>query len=176
MGHSSHLWASFTTDAESVRDRLSRPSRGTGDDGRTVLEAVIALGIIAASAAAWTQMTTVAARGSITAERHQDAVALASSEIETLRVTPGVGNGTDGTGGGSQLDGLTILTDASGPDPADTVTVDGHDFEVQRYVLDPGSSGWRRLVVVVQWDDNGVDRDVRVDTAIPVLPPVTSEG
>lgn len=171
---SSHLWTGFGTDADPVRDRLSRANHRAGDEGRTVLEAVVALSIIAATAAAWVQMTTVAARTEVSGDRHEDAAALASSEIEILRATPGIETGTDGSGSLTQFDGLTILTDAGGPDHAETVTVDGHDFGVERYVLDPGSTTWRRISVVVSWTDAGVARDVRVDTAIPVVPaPVT---
>lgn len=159
-----------------MRDRLSRRNRGTGDDGRTVLEAVVALSIIAATAAAWVQMTTVAARTEVTSDRLEDASALAASEIEVLRATPGIERGTDDSGGQSQFDGLTILTDGAGPAHDETVTVDGHDFEVERYVLDPGSTSWRRLVVVVRWTDNGASRDVRVDTAIPAVPDPVSVG
>ena len=170
MGHSPHLWTGFGTDADPVRDRLSRLTEEGRDDGRTILEAVVALSIIAATAAAWVQMTTVASRSKVSADRHEDAVVLASSELEVMRTTTGIETGTDGSGGASQFDGLTILTDGSGPTHSETVAVNGHDFGVERYVLDPGSASWRQLVVVVTWTDSVGARDVRVDTAIPLVP------
>ena len=176
MGHSSHLWTVFGTDADPVRDRPSRLSRGAGDEGRTVLEAVIALSIIAATAAAWVQMTTTASRAKVSADRHEHAALLASSELEILRATPDIEAGTDGSGGASQFDGLTILTDGAGPDHSETIAVNGHDYGVERFVLDPGSESWRRLVVVVSWTDTTGPRDVRVDTAIPIVPDAVTVG
>ncbi len=154
-----------------MRDRLSR------DDGRTVLEAVVALSIIALTAAAWSQIASVAARTEVTGNQRQAAVELASSEIETLRATPGIEAGADGSGGLALYDGLTILTDASGPAYTEDVDVDGTTFGIERFVLDPGSASWRQLVVVVTWNDRGSTRDVRLDTGIPVLPdPVVVGG
>ena len=146
-----------------MRDRLSR------DDGRTVLEAVVALSIIAMTAAAWMQVGGSAARAEIAGNQREAALELASSEFEILRVTPGVESGTDGAGGLSVFDGRPILTDAAGPVHADSRVVDGTTFGIERYVLDPGSSSWRHLVVVVSWDDRGVARDLRLDSAVPFL-------
>lgn len=164
MGRSAHLWTSFAADADPVRDRLSR------DDGRTVLEAVVALSIIALTALAWSQIASVAARTEVSGNQRDIAVDLASSEIEMLRATPGIETGADDAGGLALYDGLPIVTDPAGPVFTEDRDVDGTTFGIERFVLDPGSPSWRRLVVVVTWDDRGSPRDVRLDTAIPVLP------
>ena len=135
------------------------------------MEAVVALFIIAASAAAWVQMMTAAARSEVAVDRRRDAVELAAAELEVLRVTPGIETGTDSSGGTSSFDGRTVLVDDDGPSHSETIRVDGQDFDVERYVLDPGSDSWRHLVVVVTWADATATRDVRVDTAIPLLGP-----
>ena len=129
----------------------------------------MALFVIAASAAAWIQMTTTAARTEVSVDRRREAVELATAELEVLRVTPGIASGTESSGGVSTFDGRTILVDNAGPLHRETIAADGHDFDVERYVLDPGSDSWRHLVVVVTWTDTTGTRDVRVDTAIPLV-------
>ena len=176
MGHSPHLWVGFDADADLVKDRLSRVCREGRDEGRTVLEAVVALSIIAASAAAWAQMATTAAHAERSGDRRSTAVEIASSEIEVLRTTPGIERGADDAGGLTDLDGLPILTAASGPAQVTTTDVGNTTFTVERFVLDPGSASWRRIVVMVTWDDRGVEHDLRVETAIPLVPDVVLSG
>lgn len=176
MGHSPHLRIGFDADAVSVRDRLSRTERLSRDDGRTVLEAVVALSIIAASAAAWAQMATTAAHAERSGDRRSTAVEIATSEIEVLRATPDIERGADDAGGLADLDGLAILTDASGPEHTETIEIANTTFTIERFVLDPGSTSWRRIVVVVSWDDRGTEHDVRVDTAIPIIPEAATQG
>ncbi|MEM9466648.1 MAG: discoidin domain-containing protein [Actinomycetota bacterium] len=159
-----------------MRDRLSRLSGPARDDGRTVLEAVVALSIIAATAAAWSQLATTAAHAERSGDQRNVAVEIAASEIEILRVTPGIEDGADSDGGLVDYEGLTILADASGPSQSEDVDVDGTTYTIDRYVLDPGSTSWRRIVVEVRWNDRGIDNDIRVDTAIPIIPEPSTIG
>lgn len=147
----------------------------SGDDGRSVVEAVAALTIIAVTALAWSQMASIAVRTDALVDRRAVAIDLAGSEIERLRVTPAVEAGTDAPDDTDPVDGLAVIVDPAGPGHLETVTIDGFDYVVERLVLDPGSPSWRRLLVTVGWEDGDVVRSVRVDTAIPVLPePVVS--
>ncbi|MEM9200508.1 MAG: discoidin domain-containing protein [Actinomycetota bacterium] len=151
-----------------MRDRLSR------DGGRTVVEAVIALSIIAATAAVWAQMTSSAAKADVSTDRREVALELATSELEVLRATPGIEDGLDGTGGPSQVDGIDVVSDVAASPYSSSTDVSGVTFTIDRFVLDPGEEAWRRLLVTVTWQDHGFQQDIRLDTAIPVVPEPTS--
>ena len=165
MGRSAHLLSGQRDDAGQVRENRAR------DEGRTVLEAVVALTIVAITATAWAQTATVAVRTDERVEHREQALDIAVAELETLRVHDAAALGTAGAGGASTLDGLPVLTDPSGPSHLVVHDLETASFTARRYVLDPGSARWRRLVVVVSWALLDEDLEVRLDTAIPVLPP-----
>ena len=165
MGRSAHLASGRGVDAGQVRDNRAR------DAGRTVLEAVVALTIVAITATAWANTAGVAVRTDDRLEQREQALDLAVAELETLRVHEATPLGTAGAGGETVLDGLAVLTDPSGPTHAATHTTADASFAVSRFVLDPGSERWRRLVVFVRWTERGEAHEVRLDSAIPVLPP-----
>lgn len=166
MGRSAHLLTGRSDDAGQVRENRAR------DEGRTVLEAVVALTIVAITATAWAQTATVAVRTDDRVEQREQALDIAVGELEALRVHDTIGLGTAGAGGATLFDGLPVLTDGSGPAHQIVHDMDTVSFTARRYVLDPGSDRWRRLVVVVSWSSPGEDLEVRLDTAVPVLPPV----
>jgi len=166
VGRSAHLDSVRDAETEPVRDCLERD-----DEGRTVVEAVIALSIIAITALAWSQVATVVARTQLSGDHREAAVELAASELETLRVLDGIETGTSSANGLTTFDGDDVLTDSAGPAHSRSVTVDGTGYTIDRLVLDPGADSWRRLVVTVTWTDGSQTRDLRLDTAIPVLPP-----
>ena len=168
MGRLAHLWWLPSTEADRVRDRLSR------DAGRTIVEAVIAMSIIAASAAVWAQMMTSAAKADVSTDRRAVALELVTSELEILRATPGIEDGLNSGGGPSQMDGLDVVSDPTAASYTSTTDVDGVTYTIDRFVLDPGDDGWRRLLVTVAWSDFGFEQDIRLDTAIPVEPPPTA--
>ena len=164
MGRSAHLLIGPSDDAGQVRENRAR------DEGRTVLEAVVALTIVAITATAWAQTATVAVRTDDRVEQREQALDIAVGELEALRVHDDVALGTAGAGGAGTFEGLPVLTDAAGPVHQTVHDRDSVSFTARRYVLDPGSDRWRRLVVVVSWPSSGDDLEVRLDTGVPVLP------
>lgn len=165
MGRSAHLSAGRGVDAGQVRENRAR------DAGRTVLEAVVALSIVAITATAWAHTAGVAVRADDRIEQREQALDLAVAALETLRVHESTPLGTAGAGGETTVDGFAILTDPSGPVHASTHESADATYTISRFVLDPGSQRWRRLVVFVRWTERGEDLEVRLDAAIPVLPP-----
>ena len=95
----------------------------------------MALFVIAASAAAWIQMTTTAARTEVSVDRRRDAVELATAELEVLRVTPGIASGK--SSGESQLRRPNDSRRQQGHS-TETIAADGHDFDVSDTSSIPG--------------------------------------
>ena len=165
MGRSAHLAEGRAVDAGQVSENRAR------DAGRTVLEAVVALSIVAITATAWAHTAGVAVRADDRIEQREQALDLAVAELEALRVDESTPLGTADAGGATVLDGFAILTDPSGPVHVRTHEATAASFTIARFVLDPGSERWRRLVVFVRWTERDEDLEVRLDSAIPVLPP-----
>ncbi len=141
------------------------------DGGRTVLEAVIALTIVAITAVAWSRMAIAATKVDSVASHRVIALDVATDEIEKLRITSPSSLEIDPSSQGAvtSFEGLAVITASGGLSATVTRTVDFIDAEVLRLVLDPGPDTWRRIVVIVTWPEGGTDHSVRLDTGIPVL-------
>ncbi len=143
------------------------------DGGRTVIEAVIALTIVAITAVAWSRMAIAADRVDSLADHRGIALDLATAEIERLRIMDPSAMKVDPASKGAvtSFEGLPVVTDATGLDATVAGSVGQLDATVLRLVLDPGPDTWRRIVVIVTWTEAGRQQTVRLDTGVPVLPP-----
>jgi len=171
MSGSAHGRTSLRTDAANVnRPNLPRPtaSAGTGDAGRTILEAVVALALIAIAVTTWGRMSVTAARTDANVAHREVALELATNTLEELRVRTWTATAIDPATPGfvRRFEGLPTVRDASGVAARVTHTRAGRDFEVTTHLTDPGDDSWRNAIVIVEWAEGERTAELRLDSAL----------
>ncbi|MFQ5558917.1 MAG: hypothetical protein ACE5GB_15600, partial [Acidimicrobiales bacterium] len=137
------------------------------DAGRTVIEAVVALTLIAIVATAWAKMATAAIKVDDMANRRADALDVATSEIESLIARPFDSLAIDPTSAGAvrTFEGSPVILDPAGVAAITDRTLEDTTFTVRRTVVNPGSAIWKRVVVTVDWTTNLDTGSLRLEGA-----------
>lgn len=141
------------------------------DSGRTVLEAVVALTLVALTTVAWSRLDISATRADAFA-RHRDAAhAVAVTELEQLRsrLADDLGVTSASIGSTTTFDGDPIITSDSGVAAMTQTKLGELPADVERYVVAGASDSWRRIVVIVTWIEGTAERSVRLETGLPLL-------
>lgn len=170
MGPVAHRRASRTPDAAPVNRRS--PSRATAavaaDGGRSILEAVVALALIAIAITSWGRLSVTSARTEATVVHREMALELASNTLEQLRLRAWDAVSVDPAGAGAvrAFEGNTTVLDAAGATARIEVPRDGRTFVVTTHVTESGNDAWRHAIVIVEWDEGGRTAQVRLDSAL----------
>jgi type IV pilus assembly protein PilV len=132
--------------------------------GLTLLEVVVAVGILTVGILAVATMQISAIRGNASAGKVTEATAWAADQLEKLMNLP-YGHGdlqdTDGDGSGG-LEDATEATDDN-PNPSPKVG----DYSIYWNVaVDEAISASKTLNVIVTWDDHGVQKRVSIRSVI----------
>ena len=141
------------------------------DCGRTVLEAVVALTLVALTTVAWSRLEISATRADAYAAHRGVAHSIAVDEIEQLRtrLPEDLGVTAASLGSTTTFEGEKVVISASGVDASEATTVDGLEAEIQRYVVIGSLDSWHRVVVIVTWVEGAAKRSVRLETGVPLL-------
>ncbi len=137
------------------------------DAGRTILEALVGLTLIALAVVSWARLSTAAAKTDAAAAHRVAALELATSRLEVLSVLPWAEVGVDPASPGfvRRFEGRTVVASPTGVDATIVVNRGGRDYTIRRLVLDVGDPAWRQLVVEVSWVDGSRAPTVRLDGA-----------
>ena len=170
MGPAAHRRASRTPDAAPVNRRS--PSRATAavaeDGGRSILEAVVALALIAIAVTSWGRLSVTSARTEATVAHREIALELASNTLEQLRLRPWDAVSVDPAGAGAvrAFEGNPTVLDATGVTALVEHPRDGRTFTVTTHITESGNDAWRHAIAIVEWDEGGRAVQVRLDSAL----------
>lgn len=170
MGPAAHRQASRTPDAAPVNRRS--PSRTTAtvadDGGRSILEAIVALALIAIAVTSWGRLSVTSARTEATVAHREVALELASNTLEQLRLRPWDAVSVDPAGAGAvrTFDGNATVLDTAGVAARVEHQRDGRTFIVTTHITESGNDSWRHAIAIVEWDEGGRDVQVRLDSAL----------
>ncbi|MEZ5246329.1 MAG: hypothetical protein R2707_14600 [Acidimicrobiales bacterium] len=170
MARSDHALSNQRPDAAAV-NRLTTPCATTavGDDaGRSILEAVVALALVAIAVISWGRLSVTSARTEATVAHREIALELATNSLEELRLRPWDTAAIDPESKGALRDfeGRPTVQGKGGvPARVDQVR-DGREFTVTTHITDPGSAAWRNAIVIVEWAEGERTARLRLDSAL----------
>ncbi|MBI3282985.1 hypothetical protein HYZ70_02815 [Candidatus Curtissbacteria bacterium] len=141
-------------------DRFKSSAQISGLLGQSLVEVVVALGVVVALAVALITASLVTQRSSRTAKNNTQATKLVQQNIEQLRVF------RDRKGFSALSDGSCHTLDTTNPDPAqwslptcsgadgEVVTLSSIDF-ARKIAISTPAVNKKQIVVTVQWTDSG---------------------
>ena len=152
-------------------NRLSTPhasGAARGDRGRSILEAVLALALVALAVTSWGRMAVTSARTEATVAHREIALELAANSLERLRLRTWDAVAIDPAGAGAvrTFEGNPTVLDARGVAARLEEARDGRDFVVTTHITDSGDDSWRHAIVIVEWSEGGRTPHVRLDSAL----------
>lgn len=171
MGGTAHGALSRRADAVPVnRLTTSCPTAvvEADDAGRTILEAVVALALIAMAVIGWGRLSVTSARTEASVAHRETALELAHNALEELRVRPWDAAAIDPASAGvvRRFEGNRTVTDPNGIAAESIVTTDGPDFTITTHITESPAESWRRVTVVVVWTDEQRSASLRLDSAL----------
>lgn len=140
---------------------------GTGDAGRSILEAVIALALIAMAVVSWGRMSVTSARTEATVSHREIALELATNALEELQLRDWDATAIDPASPGTvrRFEGQRTVLTATGLPARVEHSRDGRLFVVVTHITESADDSWRNVIVIVEWPEGERTAELRLDSA-----------